>query len=102
MDKERVRGAIISALGITCVVDKVFYAQEEKVGTDTGWDIEFIDTNGQYRHWKQWYDGGEIVLPKPDSVSGNGGVYAVNGEKRLIDDYGGDVTDLFRKHGYVI
>ena len=102
MDKEKVKGAIISALGITCVVDKVFYAHEEKVGTDTGWDIEFVDTNGQYRHWKQWYDGGEIVFPKPDSVSGNGGVYAVNGEKRLIDDYGGDVTDLFRKHGYAI
>jgi len=103
MDKEKVKGAIISALGITCVVDKVFYAHEEKVGTDTGWDIEFVDTNGQYRHWKQWYDGGKITMPKPDSFSkDDGGIYAVDGERRLIDSYGGDVTDLFHKYGYAI
>lgn len=103
MNKEKVKGAIISALGITCVVDKVIYAHEEKVGTDAGWDIEFIDTNGQYRHWKQWYDGGEITMPKPDSFSkDDGGIYAVDGERRLIDSYGGDVTDLFHKYGYAI
>ena len=103
MDKEKVKGAIISALGITCVVDKVFYAHEEKVGTDTGWDIEFVDTNGQYRHWKQWYDGGKITMPKPDSFSkDDGGIYAVDGERRLIDSYGGDVTDLFNKYEYAI
>jgi len=22
--------------------------------------IEFIDTNGDYRYWKNWYDGGTI------------------------------------------
>lgn len=77
-----VRGATISAMGISVVVDKVLYAHHETIG----WDVEFIDTAGQYRHWKQWYDGGEIIFPT----------------KRLINSQGTDCTDLFHKYGYKV
>lgn len=26
-----------------------------------GFDIEFVDGRGQYRHWKQHEDGGELI-----------------------------------------
>lgn len=97
--KEMVKGALIFCMGITCEVSEVKYAFKER----EGWDIEFIDTAGRYRHWKQWLDGGEITLPKPQKRGrGKGGIYAVNGEKRLINSFGGDVTDLFRKYGYTV
>ena len=27
-----------------------------------GWDIEFIDANGGYHHWKQHEDGGKLIM----------------------------------------
>lgn len=77
-----VRGARINAMGISVTVDKVLYAHHETIG----WDVEFIDTAGQYRHWKQWYDGGEIIFPT----------------KKLVNNQGTDCTDLFRKYGYKV
>lgn len=29
-----------------------------------GWDIEILDIFGNYRHWKQWEDGGDIIEHK--------------------------------------
>lgn len=77
-----IRGATINAMGISVTVDKVLYAHHETIG----WDVEFIDTAGQYRHWKQWDDGGKIIFPT----------------KRLINSQGTDCTDLFRKYGYKV
>lgn len=77
-----VRGATINTLGISVTVDKVLYAHHETIG----WDIELIDTAGQYRHWKQWDDGGEIIFPT----------------KRLVNKYGIDCSDIFRKYGYKV
>ena len=34
---------------------------EEKNGTyGIFYDVEFIDTNGNYRHWKSYFDGGHV------------------------------------------
>jgi hypothetical protein len=75
-----VKGAYIKCMGLVVCIDKVLYSHKEMYG----WDIEFIDTEGNYRHWKQWDDGGEIDFPK----------------KKLINCYGSDCTELFRKYGY--
>lgn len=26
-----------------------------------GWDLEFVDTNSCYHHWKQYDDGGDLI-----------------------------------------
>ena len=80
--RDSVKGATIVCGGVVAVVDKVFYAFKER----EGWDIEFIDTLGNYRHWKQWDDLGVIHMPKKG--------------KKLINSQGTDCTDLFRKYGY--
>ena len=81
--RDSVKGATIVCGGIVAVVDKVLYAEH---WDRDGWDIEFIDTLGNYRHWKQWDDLGVIHMPKKG--------------KRLINSQGTDCTDLFRKYGY--
>ena len=75
-----IKGATINSLGISVTVDKVLYAHHESIG----WDVEFIDTAGQYRHWKQWYDGGEIIgiVPHVD-VNQPQWVLVVDGTTRL-------------------
>jgi len=74
---EDLKGATIECMGIEVTIDKVYYAYKEC----EGWDIEFIDSNGNYRHWKQWYDGGKLKKP-------------------LINPEGFDMTEVFRKYGY--
>ena len=81
--RDSVKGATIVCGGIVAVVNKVLYAE---YWDRYGWDIEFIDTEGNYRHWKQWDDLGVIHMPKKG--------------KRLINSQGTDCTDLFRKYGY--
>ena len=75
-------GSVINIGHVYCTVSEVLYAD---YWDSYGWDIEFKDEYGHYRHWKQWNDGGTITFP----------------EKRYKDCYGMDVTDLFRKYGYV-
>jgi hypothetical protein len=79
---KNVKGATIHCMGLSVVVDKVLYAHHENIG----WDVEFIDTAGQYRHWKQWDDGGNIEFPT----------------KKLVNEYGVDYSDIFHKYGYKV
>lgn len=75
------KGDKIHCMGITVEIDRIlFYDYYET------WDIEFIDTKGHYRHWKQDYDGG-IFLPR---------------KRQAFDWYGTDVTDLYIKYGQPI
>ena len=51
------------------------------------WSIEFLDTNGRYHHWNEYYDKGELI---PAGVAT---------KKRRINRFGDDCTDLFVKYG---
>ena len=50
-------GDKIHSHGITVEIAKLFYSD---CWGDV-WDIEFVDTMGNYRHWKQQYDGGYFI-----------------------------------------
>ena len=50
-------GDSISALGFTFKVGKIIYQSYY----DGAWDVEFLDTNGGYHHWKSEFDGGEVI-----------------------------------------
>lgn len=64
---------------IAKIISKDHYERE-------GWFLEFLDPQGHYHYWKQYCDGGEIIK-QPQ-------------QKRLVNSYGTDCTDLFRKYGY--
>lgn len=50
-------GDMIRALGMTAIIGEILYQD----CYDGIFDIEFIDTQGVYRHWKQEYDGGRLI-----------------------------------------
>lgn len=50
-------GDKISALGYTFEVGQIIY-QDYYAGN---WDIEFLDTDGGYHHWKSEFDGGRVI-----------------------------------------
>lgn len=50
-------GDKIQCMGITVTIGSIYYSD----CWDGVWDIEFKDTDGNYRHWKQYYDGGEYI-----------------------------------------
>lgn len=75
------KGDIVECMGICATIDKILYQDFWE-----NWDIEFIDTNGNYRHWKQGFDGGRLIQK----------------ERRAYDCYGNDVTDLYIKYGQPI
>lgn len=57
-------GDKIRSHGIEVTIGTLYYSD----CYDGVWDVEFIDTNGQYRHWKQQYDGGEYIrVPEDES-----------------------------------
>lgn len=79
---KRVRtGDKILCMGAVVTIGKILYQEYFD-----DWDIEFIDTAGYYRHWKQYFDGGQLIRKK----------------KRAYDWYGTDVTDLYAKYGQPI
>ena len=50
-------GDTISALGYSFIVGKIIY-QDYYNGN---WDVEFLDVDGGYHHWKSEFDGGQIT-----------------------------------------
>ena len=50
-------GDKIHARGITVTITKILF--QEHFSDD--WDIEFLDDFGQYRHWRNWLDGGYLI-----------------------------------------
>lgn len=57
-------GAIIKALGERAEVKDVLFQHIDVENDDPKrwWaDVEFYDTNGKYRHWQSWSDGGTLV-----------------------------------------
>lgn len=60
------KGDQINCQGLTCTIDEIYYSDryvEEKDGDyHIFYDIEFIDTRGEYRHWKSMFDGGHLIL----------------------------------------
>lgn len=51
-------GDLVKVKGILAEISDIHY-QEWYEGE--GWSIEFTDTNGNYRNWKQCLEGGEII-----------------------------------------
>lgn len=51
-------GDKIVCMGITVVVSEIIYQNE--CAHEGECDIEFIDSNGNYCHWKQHFDGGYV------------------------------------------
>jgi len=60
-------GDKIRALGVMFTVGEILYQdyngdRDQAGGGDCwGYDIEFIDTDGIYHHWKQNQDHGEVI-----------------------------------------
>lgn len=50
------------------------------------WNIEFIDTEGHFQHWNEYYDEGRLT-----QISAT--------DKRRVNRFGDDCTDLFLKYG---
>lgn len=64
MNLEITKGMKIEALGVLVTIDKVLY-QHCDLGDEyhKRWaDVEFEDTNGRYRHWQSWSDGGTLIV----------------------------------------
>ena len=56
------KGDMIIAVGITAVIDRILY-QDIYLPDNARMryaDVEFIDSCGNYRHYKSSYDGGSI------------------------------------------
>ena len=57
---------IVPKLGIIATIEKLYYSfrciewHNEKQEYVKLYDVEFVDTKGNYRHWKSYFDGGYI------------------------------------------
>lgn len=60
--KEARKGDVVKAQGIHAEIEKIYYQDYDR--HENMWDIEFLDTTGHHRHWKQCFDGGELVQYK--------------------------------------
>ena len=55
-------GDTIVCKGIKAIIKEIKY---QEWWNDYGFIVEFTDTNGNYRSWKQGVDGGKVI-PKED------------------------------------
>ena len=56
-------GDIVKVQGREYVIEKIIYQDFwERGADDDGWMIEFIDSQGAYHYWKQYLDGGELIM----------------------------------------
>lgn len=55
-------GDIVEYNGIRVVIKKILL--QEYYNNDNGFNIEFIDTNGNHHNWKQNIDGGHVISTK--------------------------------------
>lgn len=64
MTVEVPKGAVIEALGQRATIRNILYQHVYVCDRDVEnmADIEFIDTNGKYRHWQSWSDGGKLII----------------------------------------
>lgn len=51
-------GDVVRCKGMSVRIEAI-YNQEYYKGE--GFGIEFVDSMGNYRYWKQWCDGGELI-----------------------------------------
>lgn len=56
--KEIKIGDVIECGGVKVEVGEILH---QDYWNGYGWDVEFKDKNGNYRHWKQEYDGGKLI-----------------------------------------
>lgn len=65
-------GDKISAMGFTITVGSILFQdyhgnKEQAGGGDCwGYDVEFLDVDGCYHHWKQNQDFGEVIRADKD------------------------------------
>ena len=63
-------GDTIICKGIHATIAKLYYSfrcvewHNERKEFIKHYDVEFVDTNGNYRHWKSYFDGGYIKYRK--------------------------------------
>ena len=57
-------GDVIHCQGITCTIKEI--AWQEPWELRKAYYLEFHDTNGVYRSWKQTFDGGYVELKGED------------------------------------
>lgn len=56
-------GDIVKVQGREYVIQKIIYQDFWERGVDDdGWMIEFIDSQGAYHYWKQYLDGGKLIM----------------------------------------
>lgn len=57
---------VVPKFGIRATIDKLHYSfrcvewHTERKEFVKYYDVEFVDTKGNYRHWKSYFDGGYI------------------------------------------
>lgn len=59
------KGAVIEALGERVTIRNILFQHVSVTNdreTENMADVEFIDTNGKYRHWQSWNDGGVLIF----------------------------------------
>jgi hypothetical protein len=61
MAKQVVPGDVICALGVCAKISMVIYCEIYE-GRSRYADVEFIDSYGNYRHYKSYYDKGKIIF----------------------------------------